>query len=120
MRRLLYRKTASLNGQGIIKPKINNGKIYFGGKVRRRRRHRRRSQKGKGLPEIASTLADKIMLCVSVKLLKGLLYQMVERSLQDMKEFLGQNYQPTFEYTEPTEVIELGVGIKEVKELFPL
>ena len=60
MRRLLYRKTPLLNGRGITKPKINNGKIYFGGKLRRKRRFKRRSQKGKGLAQIASSLANKI------------------------------------------------------------
>ena len=60
MRRLLYRKAPLLNGQGIVKPKINNGKIYFGGQLKRRRRFKRRSQKGKGLAQIAATLANKI------------------------------------------------------------
>ena len=54
------------------------------------------------------------------KLLKGLIYQMVEHLLQDMKDFLGLNYQPTFECTEHTETIEPELEIKEVKEFFPL
>ena len=60
MRRLLYRKAPLFIGSGIAKPKINNGKIYFGGKLRRKRRFKRRSQKGRGLAQIASSLANKI------------------------------------------------------------
>ena len=69
MRRLLYKKPYVKSGylyysQGTVaKPKVDNDKIYFGGRLKKRYKRkagRRRRQSRKGLASFFSTLASKI------------------------------------------------------------
>ena len=70
MQKKLYKKTYFREGHlyygsGIAaKPKVDNGKIFFGGKLRKRHRKKTRGHKRKqirgGLAQIAAQLANKI------------------------------------------------------------
>ena len=69
MRRLLYKKPYVKSGhlyygQGTVaKPQVDNSKIYFGGRLKKRYRRkagRRKRQSGKGLASFVGALASKI------------------------------------------------------------
>ena len=66
MRRLLYKKTYVKSGrlyygqETAAKPQVDNDKIYFGRRLKKRYRRKAGRQSGKGLASFVGALASKI------------------------------------------------------------